>query len=281
MTTSLPATGETVKRRVEIKPTPRELWHRYHAAGPGSAHEEELVKKYLPLVKTVVGRLAISLPPHVDPEELYSAGLVGLLNAVRQYKPDIGTAFEPYARLRIRGAILDDLRRMDWIPRSVHARAKQVQAAMVEQEQRLGRLPTDEEMAAALNLPVAEYERWLEQIRPVTFVCLDALPPSEDDEELSEHETMSDDSQPPASRKVERAELARLITERITQLPDLHRKVLALYYFEDYRMREIAAITGLCTSRVCKLHTQAILAIQTALGARKTARPKRSTSPAA
>src|SRR6266516_3066454 len=106
---------------VEPRPNQTELWHRYHAAGPGDSSEEELVKKYLPLVKTVVGRLAITLPSHINGDDLYSAGLVGLLNALRQFNPSIGTAFEPYARLRVRGAILDELRRMDWVPRSVHA----------------------------------------------------------------------------------------------------------------------------------------------------------------
>src|SRR5689334_21059249 len=107
----------------EARSAQTELWLRYRASGPGDNSEEDLVKRYLPLVKTVVGRLAISLPPHVDIQELHSAGLVGLLHAVRQYNPALGTPFEQYARVRIRGAVLDNLRRMDWIPRSVHAKA--------------------------------------------------------------------------------------------------------------------------------------------------------------
>src|SRR5437660_11463918 len=108
----------------EPRPHAAELWLRYRATGPGDNSEEELIKKYLPLVKTAVGRLALTLPSHLNPEELYSAGLVGLLNAVRQFNPEIGTAFEPYARLRIRGAVLDELRKLDWVPRSVHAKAR-------------------------------------------------------------------------------------------------------------------------------------------------------------
>jgi RNA polymerase sigma factor FliA len=265
----------------DTKPTAHELWQRYHTDGPGSTLEEDLVKKYLPLVKTVVGRLAITLPPHVETEDLYSAGLVGLLSAVRQYDPKIGTAFEPYARLRIRGAVLDELRRMDWVPRSVHAKARKVQSVMGELEQRKGRLPTDEEVAAALNLPLGEYQQLLDEIRPATYICLDAVPASDGEEELSEHETLADESQRDAGVKVLRQELSRLIAERIEQLPEIHRKVLALYYFEDYRLREIAAICGLCESRICQIHTQAILSIRTHIEQHEAAATKRPTPLAA
>ena len=114
---------------------------------PGSALEGEIVEKYVPLVRNVVGRLAMSLPPHVDGEELYSAGLTGLLKAVRNYNPSAGTSFETYARLRIRGAILDELRRMDWVPRSVHTKARKVQAVMNAIEQKKGRIATEHEPA--------------------------------------------------------------------------------------------------------------------------------------
>src|SRR6266487_3285063 len=123
---------------------------------PGSPAEAEMVEKHLPLVKNVVSRLAMTLPPHVDGEDLYSAGLGGLLSAVRQYDPTAGTAFETYARLRIRGSILDELRRMDWVPRSVHTKARKVQAVMQELEPASGELPSDEQMAQALKLSLAE-----------------------------------------------------------------------------------------------------------------------------
>ena len=147
-------------------------------AARGGVVENELVAQYLPLVKTVVGRLAMTLPSHVDAENLHSAGLVGLLNAMRQFNPKLGTAFESYARLRIRGAVLDEMRRMDWVPRSVHLKARQIEAAMRELEQRRGRIPTDEEMAAALKLTPSEYEQWLDDVRPAAFLSLDAASPS-------------------------------------------------------------------------------------------------------
>jgi RNA polymerase sigma factor for flagellar operon FliA len=233
---------------------------------PGSVVEAELVEKHLPLVKTVVGRLAMTLPPHVDGEDLYSAGLTGLLSAVRQYDPTAGTAFETYARLRIRGAVFDELRRMDWVPRSVHSKARKVQAVMREIEQRKGRVATEEEMAKALKISVVEYNQWIEEIRPVTFVCLDAaFNNSEFDDAVSQYESLPDPRQENPLDGTFRREVAKLIAERLKQLPEMQRKVLALYYFEDLRLREIAEAFGLTESRICQIHAQAILAIKSYL----------------
>src|SRR5436190_19181562 len=171
-------TGATSKmmppHRKPLEKSSRPPWPAKRRIRPGSSVEEDLVEKYLPLVRTVVGRLAMTLPPHVDGEDLYSAGLSGLLSAVRQYNPAAGTAFETYARLRIRGAVFDELRRMDWVPRSVHTKARRVQGVMQTIEQKKGRPATEDEMAKALDIPVSEYRHWLEEIRPATFVCLDA-----------------------------------------------------------------------------------------------------------
>src|ERR1700677_1678931 len=116
----------------------RELWRRYAKSGQGGESENNIVKQYLPLVKAVVGRLAMSLPSHVNSDDLYSAGLVGLLNAVRRFNPGTGASFEHYARVRIRGAVFDELRRLDWVPRSVHDKAKKVEKTMQELSQRNG-----------------------------------------------------------------------------------------------------------------------------------------------
>lgn len=251
-----------------------ELWERYRAAGPGDASEEQLLLRYVPLVKHVVGRLAINLPPHIALEDLYSAGMIGLLQALRAYNPQTNTCFEAYARLRIRGAVIDELRRMDWAPRSVHLKARKVQQAMETLEQRYGRLATEDEMAQALGLPVDEYRRWLDDIRPAAFVCLDGVHCDEDGEEATHHDVIYDPAEEEPSEAAVRAERARLIAERIQQLPELHRKVLALYYFEGLRLREIAAVAGLCESRICQIHTQAILAIRSYLAAREAAPPQ-------
>lgn len=252
------------RRKARI-PKQNLLWPPSRRLKPGSATEAELVDKYIPLVRTVVARLAMTLPPHVDSEDLYSAGLGGLLSAIRQYDPTAGTAFETYARLRIRGAILDELRRMDWVPRSVHTKARKVQAAMQQLEQLKGRLATDEEVAKSLNIPLAEYHEWLEEIRPATFVCLDAAFNSEFDDSLSQYESLPDQRQENPLDGTFRREVARLITERLQQLPEMQRKVLALYYFEDMRLREIAEAFGLTESRICQIHAQAISSIKTYL----------------
>lgn len=239
-----------------------ELWKRYKRTRPGSTVENELVQQYLPLVKTVVGKLAMSLPPHVGMEDLYSAGLVGLLNAVRNFDQKMGTIFEGYARLRIRGAVLDELRRMDWVPRSVHVKARQIEAAMRELEQKKGRIPTDAEMAAKLKLSPAEYEKWIDDVRPATFLSLDALTIGDSDDGTGRYEFVPDSAQEDPGDASSRHELARLVFERMQQLPDVQRKVLALYYFEDLRLREIAAAFGLTESRICQIHSKAILSIR-------------------
>lgn len=242
-----------------------ELWRRYKKTSQGTPLEEEIVQQYLPLVRTVVGRLAMTLPPHVDIEDLYSAGLVGLLNAVRGFDSSSGTAFETYARLRIRGSVFDELRRMDWVPRSVHDKARKVQQAINDFEQKNGRTPTEAEMARTLNLSREEYDHLLEQIRPATFVCLDAAPTGESDDRASQYESIADFRSESPVDTTSRREMARLIAERLEQLPEMQRKVLALYYFEDMRLREIAEAFGLTESRICQVHAQAILSIKSYL----------------
>jgi RNA polymerase sigma factor for flagellar operon FliA len=254
-----------LKPGIRAHPKENLLWPSHRRLKPGSALEGELVEKHLPLVKAVVGRVAMTLPSHVDGEDLYSAGLTGLLNAVRQYNPRAGTSFETYARVRIRGAVLDELRRMDWVPRSVHTKARKVQAVMQRIEQAKGRSATEQEMACALKITVGEYRRWVDEIRPATFVCLDATYTSEFDDPVSQYESLADHRQENPMEGAFRHEMARLIAQRIQELPEMQRKVLALYYFEDMRLREIAEVFGLTESRICQIHAQAIQNIKTYL----------------
>jgi len=255
-----PAPVSVEKRRANQ----RELWRRYSRSGPGSDLENTMVEEYLPLVKTVVGRLAMTLPSHVNSDDLHSAGLVGLLNALRRYNPDCGTSFETYARVRIRGAVFDELRRMDWVPRSVHEKAKRIEKKMQELTQRQGGIPTDQAMAKALNMSLDDYESLLEEIRPTTYLCLDSVQGA-DGEHGSGYEVIADESQVQPEEWAASRELAAMIEDRINRLPTMQRKVLALYYFEDMRLREIAEAFGVTESRICQIHSQAILAIKALL----------------
>lgn len=248
----------------ESRPTAQELWQRYHRRADTHT-ENALVEQYLPLVRSAVGRLAMTLPDHVDHDDLYSAGLVGLLQALRNYDPACNTSFESYARVRIRGAMLDELRRMDWVPRTVHEKARRIQEAMAELEQRLGRTPSEEQMAKALKMTVGEYSELLDEIRPAAFVCLDATSSSEGPEGGNLYEVVADPAENGPVEAVSRRELKRVILDRLKQLPEVQRKVLALYYGEDLHLREIAEVFGLTESRICQIHSQAILSIRSYL----------------
>lgn len=263
MTACPPATLEAPPEPPKPAHTRHELWQKYHAGADASV-ENDLILQYLPLVRTAVARLAMNLPSHVSFEDLHSAGLVGLLQAVRNYEPTAGCSFETYARLRVRGAILDELRRMDWTPRSVHEKARKIQQVMADLGQQLGEVPTEAQMAKALNMSLSEYLACLDQIRPATFICLDTAP-SSDGEGSSLYEALSDPTQDDPSERASRLELARLIAERIKQLPEMQRQVLALYYFEGFHLHEIAALFHLTESRISQIHTQAILAVRSYL----------------
>ncbi|MEI6780983.1 MAG: FliA/WhiG family RNA polymerase sigma factor [Verrucomicrobiota bacterium] len=243
------------------QPAPQELWQRYHQTGDAGV-ENALVEQYLPLVRTVVGRIAMTLPAHVSSDDLNSAGLVGLLQAVRNFRPSGGASFETFARFRIRGAVLDELRRLDWVPRLVHDKARKIQNAMGELEQQLGKPPSEEQMARALGLSPADYRGWLDDIRPISFISLDAAPRSDGPEGATPHDNIADDSQEDPAESASRSELKELIAQRIEQLPKIQQKVMALYYFEDLRLREIAEAFGLTESRISQIHSQAILAIR-------------------
>jgi len=262
MSTNHCDTEEAVRK--EPRPTSRDLWKHYHRQG-GSQMENELVERYLPLVRTAVGRLAMTLPDFVDHDDLHSAGLIGLLQALRNFDPNSGTPFESYARQRIRGAMLDELRRMDWVPRAIHEKSRKMQEVMNRLEQELGRVPTEAEMAGAMRISPAEYNALLDEIRPAQFVCLDAANVSDGTDAGSLYEVVAASSQDGPMEEVSRRELKQVILERLKQLPEIQRKVLALYYGEDLRLREIAEVFGLTESRICQIHAQAILSIRSYL----------------
>jgi RNA polymerase sigma factor for flagellar operon FliA len=236
----------------------REAWRAPEVGAANSLDEKELLEFYLPIVRSVVNRIKLNVPAHVDADDLYSVGITGLIAAVKKFDPAQGHTFASYAAMRIRGAILDELRRMDWCPRRARARSRKLKTAINEVEQKVGRVATDEEVSAALGLDAKEYAKWVEEAKPVTFIAIDQASESEDGPGASLHELLADDSDVTGRDNLEKAELVQLLTQRIAELPDVPRKVLAMYYFENLRLAEIAAVFGLTESRICQIHAQTI-----------------------
>jgi RNA polymerase sigma factor FliA len=224
--------------------------------------EQELIERYLPIVRNVVDRIKLNVPAHVDADDLYSVGITGLLAAVKKFNPAQTNTFGSYAAMRIRGAILDELRRMDWCPRRARARSRKLKTAINEVEQKVGRVATDEEVSAALGLNPREYAKWVEEAKPVTFIAIDQTSDGAEGPGASLHELLADDTDVTGRDNLEKAELVQILTERIAELPDVPRKVLAMYYFENLRLAEIAAVFDLTESRICQIHAQTILGLR-------------------
>lgn len=242
--------------------TPAAAWRAYQGVTPSAADEKDLIERHLPLVRNVVDRIKLSLPSHVDAHDLYSVGITGLLAAVRKFDPEQGRTFASYASMRIRGAILDELRRLDWCPRRARARGRKLKESINALEQKLGRAATEQEICAALGATPKEYAKWLEEARPVTFVTIDQRPEDEDGEGASLHEVLADENDVTGRDNLEKAELLQILTQTIASLPDIPRKILAMYYFENMRLAEIAAVFGLTESRICQIHSQTILGLR-------------------
>ncbi len=242
--------------------TPAAAWRAYQGVSPSAVDEKDLIARYLPLVRNVVDRIKLNIPAHVDADDLYSVGVTGLIAAVRKFDPEQGSTFASYAAMRIRGAILDELRRMDWCPRRARARSRKLKLAINEVEQRLGRAATDAEVCASLGLSEKEYQKWVEEAKPVTFIAIDQNTEGEEGEGASLHELLADSEDKTGRDNMEKAELLQLLTQRITELPDIPKKILAMYYFENMRLAEIAAVFGLTESRICQIHAQTILGLR-------------------
>lgn len=242
--------------------TPAAAWRAYQGVTPAAVDEKELIERFLPIVRNVVDRIKLNVPAHVDADDLYSVGVTGLIAAVRKFDPNQGNTFASYAALRIRGAILDELRRMDWCPRRARARSRKLKNTINDVEQKLGRAATDAEVCAALGVTPREYEKWVEEAKPVTFIAIDQHADGEEGEGASLHELLADDADKTGRDNLEKAELVQLLTQRISELPDIPRKILAMYYFENMRLAEIAAVFDLTESRICQIHAQTILGLR-------------------
>lgn len=243
-----------------VEPSPAaSAWRVYQGAANGSLDEKELIERFLPLVRNVVDRIKLNLPPHVDADDLYSVGVTGLIAAVKKFDPEQGNTFAAYATTRIRGAILDELRRMDWCPRRARAKARKLKEAINEVEQRLGRAASEEEVRDHLGLSSKEYAKWLEESKPVCFVNIDSSTEHEESDGASLHELIADESDVSVRDRMEKEELMQIVSKRIEELPEVPKKILAMYYFENMRLAEIAAVFGLTESRICQIHAQTVL----------------------
>lgn len=224
--------------------------------------QQQFIERHLPLVKTVVDRIRATLPPTVDAEDLRSSGLTGLIAAVHKYDPSKSATFVAFATLHIRGAVMDELRRMDWMSRGCREKAKRLKEVIAAIEQRVGRPASEEEICAEMSITMAQYADLLEDVKPITFVQLDSEVYNEDSDSISLHEIIPDESQIPAREGLERKELVQMMADRIEKLPPIPKKVLAMYYFENMRIAEIAAAFGVTDGRISQIHTQAVLSLR-------------------
>jgi RNA polymerase sigma factor for flagellar operon FliA len=231
---------------------------RTPAPNAGPQDFETLLERHLPLVRALVERMKRKLPPTLEAEDLYSVGVTGLVVAARNYRAAQAGSFAAYAATRIRGAILDELRRLDWMSRSSRSKAKRLGSALSRLEQAQGGAVTAESLCAELHMSEAELQELMEEMRPVRLVSLDSPEECGELEERSLHDVIADEGTASACEVVERKELVALLAERIAQLPEMPRKVLAMYYYENLRLADIAAAFGLTESRICQIHTQAV-----------------------
>lgn len=243
--------------------TKRDLWEAYVEGGDPKAREE-LILSHLPLVKATVRRMVSSLASHAEMDDLESAGLFGLIDAVEKFNPSMGKEFSVYASYRIRGAILDELRAMDWVPRSLREKARQVESAYNHLEQKLGRTPTDEELAGAMKLPLSKLHALMGEVSGLLCLSLEELLTSEEENlYLSPISTASTPESPLESSSWE--ELRDLLARAIDSLSDQEKTVITLYYYEELTLKEIGQVLSISESRVCQIHARAILHLRSVL----------------
>jgi RNA polymerase sigma factor FliA len=227
--------------------------------GPASdSHRETIIQEFAHVVKAMAYRLAYRLPAYMDAEDLVSVGIMGLMDAMDKYDPNREAKFKTYAEFRIRGAMLDEIRSMDWIPRSVHERVSMLQRTHTRLLNRLGRPPTDEEIAAEMNLSPAELDEFLVRSRGAVLVSLDDINLHEPDGPKILDMLADTHQSDPLATILNDQERGR-VADAIQQLPEKERLVLTLYYFEELTMKEIGGILKITESRVCQIHTKAIL----------------------
>ncbi|HZJ29639.1 MAG TPA: FliA/WhiG family RNA polymerase sigma factor [Solirubrobacterales bacterium] len=253
---------ETGVKEIEL----RELWRRYKADGDRAARER-LVVAYSPMVKFVAGRLGSGLPSHVEEADLISYGLVGLIGAIERFEPARGIKFETFAVTRIRGSIIDELRSLDWVPRSVRARAREIEEAQWKLEHELHRAPSEAELAQRLGVSENELQGSLLEIANSSVYALDELWAISDSsgDQVSLLDTISDPGAEDPQEAIAGSEVRERLTDSITSLPEREQLVIALYYHEGLTLREVGEVLGVTESRVSQIHTKAVMRLRSSL----------------
>jgi RNA polymerase sigma factor FliA len=252
-----------MREQQSVAKAPIRATQKYQVHDPASAERERLILEHLPQVRLIARRIHERLPESVNLDDLISTGTIGLIAAIDRFDPRHNVKLKTYAEYKIRGAILDSLRGLDWAPRQQRRRSKQIEAAMASAEQRLYRAPTEDEIAAELKLTLEEYHEWLVDIRGVNLGSLETTAPEDDSRNLLRY--ISDDEENWPSRLLERSELQRLLAEAIEKMPRTERLVISLYYHEELTLREIAKVVNLHESRISQLKSQAILRLRSYL----------------
>jgi len=248
-----------MKAQVTIK-QPAGRLKKYQTRDHAAEERERLILEHLPQVRLIARRIHERLPESVNLDDLVSTGTIGLIAAIDRFDPRHNVKLKTYAEYKIRGAILDSLRGLDWAPRQQRKRSKMIEAAISVAEQRLHRAPSEDEVATQLHLTLEEYHEWLVDIRAVNLGSLEVSAP--DDENRSLLKYISDDEENWPSRLLERSELQRILTDAIDKMPRTERTVITLYYHEELTLREISKVVNLHESRVSQLKSQAILRLR-------------------
>jgi RNA polymerase sigma factor for flagellar operon FliA len=244
---------------VEMETRMREAKIKYNEIPPPL--KEDIVLEHAPLIRYIVNRIAVRLPSHIDLDDLHNTGVIGLMDAIEKYDPDKNCKFKTYAEFRIKGAILDQLRSLDWVPRSVRQKGRKLEKAYGDVEQRLGRSANEDEVADSLGLELDKFHTLINQVRGISLVNLEEIRGTNSDGDRAG--TFADiiedvhSENPFASLKL--METKHVISDTIGSLPEKERLVISLYYYEDLNMKEIGNILGITESRVCQIHTKAVM----------------------
>lgn len=252
------------KHKVETM-SEEELWREYRSTN-SSEVRNVLVARYAPLVRYVAGKISIGLPSHVEYDDLVGYGVFGLFDAVNKYDPDKHVKFKTYAVTRIRGAIFDELRSIDWVPRSVRQKSRELEESVRKLESSLGRAASDKEVASEMGVTMKELDNTLMKISATSLLSLNDVRYSGDDNmAISLGDTITSPETTYPDLVIEKEEMKNVIVSAIQELPDNEKKVLILYYFEDLTLKEIGKVMEVTESRISQLHTKAIIRLRAKL----------------